>query len=136
MKEEAIHQYEIAVHIKDDPAMDTNLGNAYEAVGRYPDAIKIYNHALDLNEANPSTQCNLGYALMQEGKVEEAVPHFMECMELDPTMPQGRTDLTQSLRILGINPDVPAPVTTGSFSFDVQKALDLLKNAPPPDQGQ
>jgi tetratricopeptide (TPR) repeat protein len=128
MKEEAIHQYETAVSIKDDPAMETNLGNAYEEVKRYDDAIKTYKHALELDPGNASALCNMGYALMQQGKVDDAIPCFMNAMQLDPMMPQAPTDLISALRAKGIDPDGPVP--SGTFSFDVRKALDMLKNSP------
>jgi tetratricopeptide (TPR) repeat protein len=127
MKEEAIHEYETAVGIKDDSAMDTNLANAYEEMKRYPDAIKTYKHALDLNPQNASAWCNMGFALMQMGRIDDAIPCFMRTMELDPTMPQGRSDLARALQMKGI--DLANPVVTGSFSFDAQKALDMLRAA-------
>jgi tetratricopeptide (TPR) repeat protein len=130
MKDDAIREYELAVRIKDDSAMDTNLANAYEAVKRFPDAIKTYKHALEINPDNASAWCNMGYALMVEGKIDEAIPCFMKAIELDPGMPQGRSDLNQALRARGIDPE--APVLTGTYNFDVQKALEMTKKYPPP----
>jgi len=131
----AIQQFETAVMIKDDSSMETNLANAYEEVGRFPDAIKTYNHALKLNPDNASAYCNMGYALMKVERVKDAIPCFMKTIELDPTMPQGRTDLSQALRMLGIDP--AAPVLSGSYPFDMPKALELLRRFPPsPPQQQ
>ena len=130
--DEAIHQYETAVSIKDDSAMDTNLGNAYDSVKRYDDAIRVYKHALELNPENTSAHCNLGYALMQEGRIDEAIPHFMKTIEIDPQMPQGRSDLVQALKMKGINLD--APDLSRPYSFDLQKALQLLRGGPMPPQ--
>jgi tetratricopeptide (TPR) repeat protein len=137
MNDQAIEQYQLAVKIKDDSAMETNLANAYEEVKRVPEAIATYKHALKMNPDNASAWCNLGYALMQIGHLQEAVPCFMNTISIDPMMPQGRNDLAQSLRSLGIDPN--SPPTTGTFSFDVQKAIDLVRRfppmAPPPGQG-
>jgi hypothetical protein len=74
----------------------------------------------------------MGYAMMQEGKTDEAIACFMKCIEFDPTMPQGRADLAQALRLKGI--DLEAPVITGTYGFDAQKALELLRNSQPPPQ--
>ena len=126
---DAINQYETAVNIKDDSAMETNLANAYEQVKRFDDAIRTYKHALDLNDGNASAHCNLGYALMQQGRVDEAIPQFMKTIELDPAMPQGRADLIQALKIKGINPD--APEVTGSYPFDANQALNLIRISTP-----
>jgi hypothetical protein len=65
---------------------------------------------------------------MQQGKVDDAIPCFMNAMQLDPMMPQAPTDLISALRAKGIDPDGPVP--SGTFSFDVRKALDMLKNSP------
>jgi tetratricopeptide (TPR) repeat protein len=132
---DAIHQYQMAVGIKDDSAMETNLANAYEQVKDFDDAIKTYRHAIELNTQNASAHCNLGYALMQLGRVDDAIPEFMETIREDPRMPQGRGDLAQALKIKGINPEDPnAPAPGGKYSFDVNEALQLLRSGPMPDQ--
>jgi hypothetical protein len=76
----------------------------------------------------------MGYALMQQGRVDEAIDCFMKTMELDSRMPQGRADLIQALRLKGIDP--AAPVLTGTYSFDAEKALELIRNSQPPPQMQ
>jgi tetratricopeptide (TPR) repeat protein len=134
MKQEAIKQYQLAVKIKDDTAMDTNLANAYEEMKEFPEAIKEYQHALEIGPGNASAWCNMGYALMMMGNIDGAIPCFMKTIELDPGMPQGPTDLSQALRIRGINPD--APFLSGTYAFDVQKALELLRLHPPPPPQQ
>jgi tetratricopeptide (TPR) repeat protein len=126
---DAIREYRTAVNIKDDSAMRTNLANAYEHSKQYDPAIENYRHAIALNESNASAHCNLGYGLMQQGRIDEAIPEFMRTIELDPRMPQGPTNLAQALRIKGI--DLNAPPVTGSFSFDANKAFELLRSAPP-----
>ena len=132
--DEAIHQYEIANNIKEDSAMETNLANAYAQAKRYDDAVRTYRRALKLNPTNASAHCNLGYMLMQEGKVDDAIQEFITTVEVDPRMPQGWGDLLQAVRIRGINPD--APVLTGSYGFDVNKAIELLQHRPPPPPQQ
>jgi len=131
--DEAIKQFQTAVQIKDDSAMETNLGNAYEQVKRYPDAIQTYQHAIGMNPDNSSAYCNLGYAYMQLGRVDDAIPQFMKALEVDPGMQQARGDLFQSLRIKGI--DVNSPVQTGTYSFDLEKAIELLREGQPNQPG-
>jgi tetratricopeptide (TPR) repeat protein len=132
----AIEQFRIAVGIKDDSAMETNLANAYEQTGQFDLAIDTYKKAINLATSlgtqNASAHCNLGYALMQEGKIDEAIPEFMETMKEDPGMPQGRTDLMQALRAKGIDPEAPdQPELRGKLNFDLDEALRLLKSGPP-----
>jgi tetratricopeptide (TPR) repeat protein len=136
MKEEAIKEFQIAVTIKDDSAMDTNLANAYEEQGRYKEAIDEYKHAIEISPTNASAWCNMGYALMRVGDIDAAIESFIKAIEYDPGMPQGRTDLNQALRIRGIDPS--APPTTGTYPFDLDRAVELLRMypPPPPQQGQ
>jgi len=133
--DKAIEQYRIAVGIKDDSAMRTNLANAYEQTGQYADAIKNYKQALAMNSDNASAHCNMGYAFMRLGRVDDAIPEFMKTIELDPHMPQGRADLIQALRVKGIDP--AHPNLNAPCSFDLGKALQLIRDsAPPEDQLQ
>ncbi len=147
--DEALEQYQIAVGIKDDSAMDTNLGNAYEQMGQiddqagqhavavpeYLDAVKTYQHALEITPGNASAHCNMGFALMQLGRVDDAINEFMQTIELDPGMSPARGDLIQALRAKGI--DLSAPTISGTYGFDLQRALDLLRATEPrPGPGQ
>jgi len=135
MMDKAIEQYKIAVHIKDDTSMDTNLANAYEQTKDFPDAIDMYHHAIALNPGNASAHCNLGYALMQMGRLPEAVGEFIIAIQIDPiNMPQSRMDLNEALKLQGI--DYNAPALTGTYPFDAQTAVNLLKQFPPPPPGQ
>jgi hypothetical protein len=48
-------------------------------------------------------------------------------------MPQGRRDLYQALMMRGINPANPV-VTGTAYKFDMQKALQMTRQFPPPPQ--
>jgi hypothetical protein len=54
----------------------------------------------------------------------------MKAVESDHEMPQGRTDLYKALQMRGIDPK--GPPASGTFPFDLKKALELLKTYPPP----
>jgi tetratricopeptide (TPR) repeat protein len=129
---EALQQFLTATQIKDDPNMDDNLANKYLNLGRFDDAIHEYNHAIDLQPGNPGAWCNRGVALMHEGRVIEAVQSFMNAVQFAPGMPEGSAGLAAALRALGIDPD--APVITGTYPFDVNKAIQLLHMVPMPQQ--
>lgn len=103
-KEEAIHEFETAVKLQDDTAIETNLANTYLEVNQYDDAIKAYRHAIQLCPQNASAHCNLGWVLMQQGKVDDAIVEFRKTVELDPNMAQGKADLEQALRVKGNKP--------------------------------
>jgi tetratricopeptide (TPR) repeat protein len=129
--QKAIDEYSKAVNIKDDTNMRANLANAYMEVKNFPEAIENYLRALKLNPNNPSAHCNLGYALMQPemGKLDDAIQEFMKALEIDPTMQQASHDLEAALKLKGINP--AAPAVTGTYNFDANKALQLLRSVPP-----
>jgi Flp pilus assembly protein TadD len=100
-KEEAIHEFEIAVKLQDDTAIETNLANTYLEVKKYDDAIRAYRNAIQLCPQNASAHCNLGWVLMRQGKVDDAIVEFRRTVELDPNMAQGKSDLEQALRVKG-----------------------------------
>jgi Tfp pilus assembly protein PilF len=102
--DEAIQQFEMAVKLKDDSAIDCNLANAYEQVKRYDDAIRTYNHSIQINPGNASAHCNLGYALMQESKLDDAIAEFRKAIEIDPNMSQGKDDLDKALKMKASKP--------------------------------
>jgi tetratricopeptide (TPR) repeat protein len=129
MLQEAIKQFVIAVTIKDDPSMEANLGNAYEQAGEFDKAVDTYNKSLNLNPYSPAAQCNLGFALMKLNRVAEAIPHFINAVRLDPNSPLGRGDLMQAIQASGVDPNAPGP--PGTYSPDIQQALDLLHSLPP-----
>ena len=124
-REEAIQQFEIAVKIKPDPQMEFNLGNAYLGVRRLDDAIRAYNNSIRLNPNFPSTHCNLGIALMQTGMTDAAIPEFMKAIELDAGTGPAYRGLIEALERKGINPG--SPRLTGTYGFDLKKALELLR---------
>lgn len=97
--DQAIEQYKLAVRIKDDSAMETNLANAYQQTGQTDLAIKAYNHAIELNPENASAYCNLGYVLMRKGQIDAAIAAFRRATQLDPQMPQAKSDLQRALEI-------------------------------------
>jgi tetratricopeptide (TPR) repeat protein len=56
----------------DDPAVRSNLGAAYAALGRYDDAIEQYRRAIARDEANVAVRRNLALAFYKAGRLEEA----------------------------------------------------------------
>jgi Flp pilus assembly protein TadD len=132
---DAIHQYQMAVGIKDDSAMETNLANGYAAINDLDDAVKAYRRAIELNPANPNPHCNLGITLMRQGKLDEAVKEFMTTIRVDPYGPNGRQGLYKALKAMGINPEEPdQPEVRGKYDFDLDEALRMLRSQPPAGQ--
>jgi superkiller protein 3 len=93
----AIEQFGTAVQLANDSAIYTDLGNVYLEVKRYSDAVKAYQHAIQLNADIAPAYCNLGYALMQQGKVDDAILEFRKAVEIDPNLSQAQTNLNEAL---------------------------------------
>ncbi len=97
----AIEQYKDALKIVDSGVIAANLGNAYEQANKLDDAVEAYRRAIALDGSIAPAHCNLGYVLMQQGEIDEAIKEFRKTVELDPTMPQGKGDLEEALRLKG-----------------------------------
>ncbi len=97
----AIEQYKDALKIVDSGVIAANLGDAYEQANKLDDAVEAYRRAIALDGSIAPAHCNLGYVLMQQGEIDEAIKEFRKTVELDPTMPQGKGDLEEALRLKG-----------------------------------
>jgi tetratricopeptide (TPR) repeat protein len=69
-----------------------NLGLTYEAVGRYDDAIRLYQQAILMNRAqqvpSPWPPLNLGTLLVKLGKLDDAEAYLDESLRYDPRFPK------------------------------------------------
>ena len=68
----------------------TNLGIAFEEMGRYEEAEKEYKKALMINPNDASAHGNLGILYKKQGKVKEAKNEILKAKELFAN--QGRFD--------------------------------------------
>ena len=68
-----------------------NLGEAYRALCRIPEAIACYRRTLELKPDYVEAHNNLGNALRDQGKLDEAVACFRRALELKPTLPRHTT---------------------------------------------
>jgi tetratricopeptide (TPR) repeat protein len=69
-----------------------NLGLCYEAMGKYDDAIPIYDEAIRLNREKPNPSpwppLNLGTLLVKLGKLEDARTALQESLRYDSRFPK------------------------------------------------
>lgn len=70
-----------------------NLGDVYESLGRYADAIREYQKAIEVNRDLPAPYSGLGDVYFKSGNYSEAVRWYDLALRLDP-----KDDLTQNLR--------------------------------------
>jgi tetratricopeptide (TPR) repeat protein len=74
-------------------AFHSNLGEAYRAVRRIPEAVACYRRALELNPDYAGVHNNLGIALKDQGKTNEAVACFRRALELAPDYAEAHNNL-------------------------------------------
>ncbi|MGZ4310273.1 MAG: tetratricopeptide repeat protein [Gaiellaceae bacterium] len=90
--EQAVEDFERAVALC-DPAAELelaveahfNCGHAYEGLGRYPEALRHYDAAIELHPAHGSAWCNRGNVLLQQGEFERAAESHTRAIELNPS---------------------------------------------------
>ena len=53
----------------------------------YPNALKYYNKALELEPGNSAHTKSIGYILRRQGKIDQSIAHHQRAMELEPNDP-------------------------------------------------
>jgi protein O-GlcNAc transferase len=98
----AVDYIERAIALNDRvAAFHNNLGGAYFALRRIPEAIKSYRRALELAPDYVEALSNLGNVLRDDGKLEEAVAYHRRALELKPDYVEGHNNLGVALAQLG-----------------------------------
>lgn len=74
-----------------------NLGLTYEGLGRYDDAIRVYQQAINLNDQqehpSPWPPLNLGTLLVKLGRFQEAGDSLQESLRYDPQFPKAHCQM-------------------------------------------
>ena len=97
---EAIPPLERATTLAPDSALSLrNLGAAYYAVGRYGDATRSFQRALEI-KADPSVYSNLGTAYFFQGLYGDAVTAFEQARKLRPNDFRAWANLADGYRFL------------------------------------
>jgi tetratricopeptide (TPR) repeat protein len=78
-----------------------NLGNAYQRLGRYTDAGKSYQRALQLRPGDPPSLNNLASVLRALGRDREALPLYREAVRLQPDYVDAQLNLGKTALALG-----------------------------------
>jgi tetratricopeptide (TPR) repeat protein len=105
-----------------DPAVNSDLGDVAEALGRVDDAIAYYRKVLEVDPGLVMANHNLAVALNRQGRLDDAIVHFQKAVEADPCFAMGHSCLASALgrrgrteeaiahfeKALEINPDLAA----------------------------
>jgi predicted O-linked N-acetylglucosamine transferase (SPINDLY family) len=79
----------------------SNLGVAYDAIGRVAEAAMSYQRALELQPAYPEARNNLGVLLRRQGRLDEAAANLREAVRLRPDYAEAHNNLGIVLLELG-----------------------------------
>jgi tetratricopeptide (TPR) repeat protein len=122
-----------------DPTPRIELGNAYFDAERYPDAIKWYQEALQIDPKNVNASTDLGVAYYYVNQPDRAIQQFEHSLSIDPNHVKtilnmgivrafGKQDLAGAAqdweKVIQLAPDSPE-------GRAAKQALDGLKSAHP-----
>jgi predicted O-linked N-acetylglucosamine transferase (SPINDLY family) len=98
----AIERIERAIELnRTKAAFHSNLGGAYRALHRIPEAVACYRRALELKPDYVEAHYNLGIAFKDQGNPEEAIACYRRALELKPDFAAAHNNLGNVLRDQG-----------------------------------
>lgn len=89
LRETTLNKKNVYIKAPDCDTLDcSNFYNDYgynlHLDGRYEEAIKYYNYAIEFNSENDTAYNNIGWALIDLERYEEALPYIDKSIEIDP----------------------------------------------------
>ncbi len=140
----ALKQFQTVLSLKDDgsvPMRDLyrEIGVVYFRMGRYEDAIAMWQTGLRYAPNDPSLLNNLSIAYMQTGRFNEAASIASAALSVDPYMPQALNTMGQVamakqeydkaaqffMKAIEREPDVPARYWNASLALEKAKRYDM-----------
>lgn len=110
-----------AISIQPSAESYGNLGLVLAGMGRFPEAIESYHHAIKLRPEFPEAHCNLGNALRQLDRLPEAIEAYRRAIELRPQFGQAHNNL--GLALLD-NGDLDGAVNAHRLATELQPASE------------
>jgi tetratricopeptide (TPR) repeat protein len=100
--EAAVEHIARAIRLEGDVAgFHSNLGEAYRALRRFPEAIACQRRALELKPEMAEAHYNLGLALKEQGNLDEAVESYRRSLLLKPESAATHNNLGVALQEQG-----------------------------------
>ena len=94
---EAIHHYEEAARIGPNPDVETTLANLLLDQGRADNALRYYQHVVELQPSSALAHYNLAVGLHRAGRLSEAIVHYKEALRFQPGYPDADYFLGEAL---------------------------------------
>jgi len=107
--DEAIRLMRRAIELdRRNPLYHCDLGNVFQGLGRFQDAIQSYDRALSLRPSYPEAIYNKGNAFLKLKKFVEASACYRKVTEIEPRYVEAYTNLGIALEKLGLFEDALA----------------------------
>ena len=75
------------------------MGAAYDAAGKFREALGVYKRSIKLDPSYPVAQNNLGVVYARLGQLDLAEKHITEAIKLDPTYEAAKRNLQRVLAL-------------------------------------
>ena len=76
-----------------DPAIYALMASSYRAQGNFPQASKMIQKALDLENDNPIYHFNYGNILQDLGHIEDAIEEYKKALEIDASLEAAKEEI-------------------------------------------
>jgi tetratricopeptide (TPR) repeat protein len=80
-------------------------GASLQELGKAPEAMELFQHALRIDPNSAGAHVNLGIALLAQGKPDEAIRHYEEALRIDPDYAKAHINLGNALSTQGRTAD-------------------------------
>ena len=103
--ERAAALYESALTYRENSTAASNMGNAYERLGRSEDAVSAYRYAIRIEPKNPYPYNNLAQLYIKEGNYPEAIVYAEQALTYKDNMVQAWNALTVAYAMMEYTED-------------------------------
>lgn len=98
---EAIQHYEAASRIRNNSTVSSNLGLAYQRIGRFEDAEDAYHQAIQIDPKNMYALTNLAVLHFRRGDYEESLALSEQVLAMDAGMVQALSNAALCCALTG-----------------------------------
>ena len=81
--DKSLEYYQKALAIRPRPHTHNLIAYSYYSKKSYPEALKAYNSALELDPGNPASLCGMGTTFMAMGEADSAYAYYLKALERD-----------------------------------------------------
>ena len=101
----------------------------HRQIGYWRDSYSLFEHTIEVTEANPIAEGNLGSALMEMQRPDLAIPHLERAIQLMPTFSTGHYDLGVVLQRRGdLEPALRQYQLALQYALDEREAAQTHNN--------